>query len=121
MASRRTGRKIKYDKSFLDLVDTRYSCRDYDPDRPVEHEKLVQCIEAARLAPSACNSQPWHFTVIEERDKILEVAKCLQDSGMNKFTDNAGALIVINEEYAKLKALIAEKWTAKPMLRSISA
>lgn len=94
---------------FSDLVDTRYSCRDYDPERPVEHEKLVQCIEAARLAPSACNSQPWHFTVIEERDKILEAAKCLQNSGMNKFTDNAGALIVINEEYAKLKALIAEK------------
>lgn len=40
---------------------------------------------------------------------ILKTAKCLQDSGMNKFADRAGALIVINEEPATLKAVIAEK------------
>ncbi len=94
---------------FMNLVNARYSCRDYDPERPVEHERLVQCIEAARLAPSACNSQPWHFTVIENREKLLAASKCLQDSGMNKFADNAGALIVVNEEPATLKAVIAEK------------
>ena len=94
---------------FMTLVQARYSCRDYDPDRPVEHEKLIQCLEAARLAPSACNSQPWHFTVVEGREMILKTAKCLQESGMNQFTDNAGALIVINEEPAILKAVIAEK------------
>lgn len=96
-------------KDFMTLVNERYSCRDYDPNRPVEHEKLVQCIEAARLAPSACNSQPWHFTVVENREMLLKTAQCLQDSGMNKFADNAGALIVINEEPATLKAVIAEK------------
>ncbi len=94
---------------FMTLVQARYSCRDYDPDRPVEHEKLIQCLEAARLAPSACNSQPWHFTVVESREMILKTAKCLQESGMNQFADNAGALIVINEEPAILKAVIAAK------------
>lgn len=94
---------------FMALVNERYSCRDYDADRPVEHEKLLQCIEAARLAPSACNSQPWHFTVVEDREMVLKTAKCLQDSGMNHFTDQAGALIVINEEPATLKAVIAQK------------
>ena len=90
---------------FMTLVQARYSCRDYDPDRPVEHEKLIQCLEAARLAPSACNSQPWHFTVVEGREMILKTAKCLQESGMNQFTDNAGALIVINEEPVDLDGL----------------
>lgn len=94
---------------FMTLVNDRYSCRDYDPDRLVEHDKLVHCIEAARLAPSACNSQPWHFTVVEDRAMILKTAQCLQESGMNKFVDNASALIVINEEPATLKAVIAEK------------
>ena len=94
---------------FMTLVQARYSCRDYDPAKPVEHEKLIQCLEAARLAPSACNSQPWHFTVVESREMILKTAKCLQESGMNQFADNAGALIVINEEPAILKAVIAAK------------
>ena len=46
-------------KDFFDLIARRESCRNYDPNKKVETEKLVKCIEAARLAPSACNSQPW--------------------------------------------------------------
>lgn len=44
-------------KDFFDLIARRESCRNYDPNKKVETEKLVKCIEAARLAPSACNSQ----------------------------------------------------------------
>ncbi|MDP4282371.1 MAG: nitroreductase family protein, partial [Bacteroidota bacterium] len=44
---------------FLNLVRNRQSVRAYNPDRPVEPEKLERCIEAVRLAPSACNAQPW--------------------------------------------------------------
>ena len=94
---------------FLELAERRYSCRDYDPERKVEHEKLVRCIEAARLAPSACNSQPWHFTVVESRDVIQEAARYLQISGINKFAPQVGALIVLNEEPAALKSAIAEQ------------
>lgn len=35
-------------------------------DKPVEREKINACLEAARLAPSACNSQPWHYIVLDE-------------------------------------------------------
>lgn len=35
-------------------------------DKPVEREKINACLEAARLAPSACNSQPWHYIVIDD-------------------------------------------------------
>ena len=43
---------------FLEIAQTRQSCRSYAPERPVEPEKLSAVLEAGRLAPSACNSQP---------------------------------------------------------------
>lgn len=46
---------------FLEIAKSRQSCRAYDRSRPVEREKLLACLEAARLAPSACNAQPYHF------------------------------------------------------------
>ena len=49
---------------FLQLVASRQSDRAYDMTRPVEPEKLERILEAARLAPSACNAQPWKFVVI---------------------------------------------------------
>ena len=45
---------------YLEIARARQSCRAYDATRPVEEEKLLTCLEAARLAPSACNAQPYH-------------------------------------------------------------
>lgn len=59
---------------FLDLVSSRFSCRCYLPD-PVPKEDVVRILEAARLAPSACNKQPWRFAVITDealRTRLLE-------------------------------------------------
>ena len=59
---------------FTELVAARYSCRDYKTD-PVPREALEQMMEAARLAPSACNRQPWRFVVATEpglRARLLE-------------------------------------------------
>ena len=82
---------------FFDLINTRESCRSYDIGRPVEEEKLTAVLEAARLAPSACNGQPYHFTVCRG-DKAKEAAKLTQGMGMNKFASQAPVLIVISEE-----------------------
>ena len=46
--------------NFTEIALTRQSCRSYDETREVEQEKLDSVLEAARLAPSACNSQPYH-------------------------------------------------------------
>ena len=46
-------------------IETRRSVRKF-ADKPVEREKIMQCLEAARLAPSACNSQPWHYIVLDD-------------------------------------------------------
>ena len=53
---------------FLQLVQARQSDRSYDKERPVEPEKLERVLEAARLAPSACNAQPWRFVVITDKE-----------------------------------------------------
>lgn len=58
---------------FLELANRRQSTRKYDTNKPVESEKIVRIIEAARLAPSACNAQPWHFVVVNESELIEEV------------------------------------------------
>jgi len=59
---------------FIDIAKTRYSCRSYLP-AMVENKKLMQVLEAARVAPSAVNYQPWHFIVIQEaanKEKVIE-------------------------------------------------
>lgn len=50
---------------FLELAKLRQSCRAYDETREVEPEKLQAILEAGRLAPSACNSQPYRITVCQ--------------------------------------------------------
>jgi nitroreductase len=88
---------------FFDLINRRESCRDYDG-RPVEREKLLACLQAARIAPSACNSQPWRYFVISG-ETVPEIAKLTQLAGQNRFTDKAAAFAVVVEEEAVLSKL----------------
>lgn len=82
--------------NFIELVQKRYSCRKFLP-LPVEEEKIIQCIEAARLAPSACNAQPWKFVVVNDislKEKLTEKAT----SGIykiSKFIKQAPVIIVV--------------------------
>ena len=62
--------------NFLELIKLRQSVRKYS-DKPVEREKIERCIEAARLAPSACNAQPWKYIVIDEPELKEKVARKL--------------------------------------------
>ena len=82
---------------FTEIAKNRQSCRKYDTSRAVEEEKILSILEAARLAPSACNGQPYHLTVCTG-DTAALVAKATTEKGMNKFASDAKALIVISEE-----------------------
>ena len=94
--------------NFMEIVQNRQSCRSYNTDRPVEKEKLEAILEATRLAPSACNGQPYHLTVCRG-DVAREVAAGTMGMGMNKFAVQAPILIVISEEpYVKTAALGAK-------------
>ena len=83
--------------NFTEIAKIRQSCRKYDPTREVEEEKLTAILESARLAPSACNGQPYHLTVCRG-ETALAVAKATTEKGMNKFAPDAPVLIVISEE-----------------------
>ena len=94
--------------NFLEIAKARQSCRSYDPQRPVEDEKLETILEAVRLSPSACNGQPYHLTVCRG-ETAAAVAKAVQGMGMNKFASQAPILIVISEmPYVKSAALGAK-------------
>ena len=75
---------------FSELIQKRQSDRKYK-DEPVRKEDIVKCLEAARLAPSACNSQPWKFVVVEDKAALKEMSEAAIGLGMNKFTAGAQA------------------------------
>lgn len=94
--------------NFLEIAQTRQSCRAYEAARSVEQEKLAAVLEAARLAPSACNAQPYHFTVCQG-EAAKAAAKACQGLGMNKFASQAPVLIIISEQpYSKSAAMGAK-------------
>jgi nitroreductase len=82
--------------TVLDLIRTRTSVRKYGP-RPVPRGVLDRCLEAARLAPSACNSQPWSFVVVDDKALRQRVAAKAFSGlfSMNAFARDAAALIVV--------------------------
>lgn len=95
---------------FLSLVRRRQSVRGYDP-RPVEKEKLERCLEAARLAPSACNAQPWSFVVVDRPDLKNRLADLTADRWLplNHWTKQAPIHVVVVVERANLTAHIGAK------------
>lgn len=94
--------------NFLEIANARQSCRSYDETKPVEQEKLDAILEAVRLAPSACNGQPYHVTVCRG-EKAKQAAKACQGMGMNKFASQAPVLLVVSEEdYVKSAAMGAK-------------
>lgn len=85
---------------FSQMVLKRQSCRSFDADKPIEREKLEELMNTVSMAPSACNSQPWHFTVVTEPELLVKTADCLNLNGGNSFTKACRAFIVITEEKA---------------------
>lgn len=94
--------------NFTELSKLRQSCRKYNPEKAVEEEKISAIFEAANLAPSACNSQPYNVTVAKGI-KAKEVAKATTGMGMNSFTADAPVMLVIAEgTYSKTAAMGAK-------------
>jgi nitroreductase len=101
---------------FLELVHRRQSVRAYDPVRPVERQKLDRCIEALRLAPSACNAQPWKLVIVDDPELKKKVVKAASAKwlGMNHFTNQAQILVVIVREGPNLTSKLGTILKNKP-------
>lgn len=87
---------------LFEALALRQSCRNY-AEQPVELEKLKKCVEAAQLAPSACNSQPWSFVLVQSEEKVKAVRANILDVGFNRFVEQTPAFIAIVEEPAYLR------------------
>lgn len=94
--------------NFIEIAQNRQSCRRYCTDRYVEKEKIDALLQAARLAPSACNGQPYHLTVCRG-EAAKKVAIATKGVGLNHFVDQAPVMIVISEEDYVASAALGAK------------
>jgi nitroreductase len=79
--------------TFLELAGRRQSVREYLP-LQVERDKIERCLEAARLAPSASNAQPWRFVVADDPQLVRELGK----AAYNRFTRSVPAFVAVVRE-----------------------
>ncbi|HQP91851.1 MAG TPA: nitroreductase family protein, partial [Candidatus Omnitrophota bacterium] len=84
---------------LLNLIKNRQSVRSYTQE-PVARELIEKCIEAARLAPSACNSQPWYFVIVDSPELKNKLAEKIFTGAfsMNAFAKNAPVIIAVVSE-----------------------
>ena len=94
---------------YFDLIRRRESCRNFDPNRPVEKEKLQRCAEAAWIAPSACNGQPWHYLIVTNQELVEKLRPLMMELNMNKFVKSCPAFAVVLEENTILKVSLSQK------------
>jgi nitroreductase len=99
--------------TFLELVQSRQSDRAY-LDTPVEREKIERILETVRLAPSACNAQPWKFIVVTDPEKRTQVAEATSNKvlSMNHFSRHAPVQVVVLEESANFTSNLGG-WISK--------
>lgn len=81
---------------LLDLIKKRKSIRRYE-DKAIENEKLELILEAGRLAPSACNRQPWRFIIIQNQDKIKEITKTYDRSNYDNYRKTPLLIVVCGD------------------------
>ena len=93
--------------ALLDLLKHRKSIRNF-LDIPIAREKIMMCLEAARLAPSACNSQPWKFIVVDERPLKVKLGEAAFGGiyAMNYFAKTAPVIVAVVSEKSKFSARI---------------
>lgn len=83
-------------KSFLELAIERCSCRKFETDRAIPRELLENIMSAAVAAPSSFNEQPWRYVVVDETQRVKQLAECINDD-KSGFCKDASAFVVVME------------------------
>ncbi len=91
--------------NLSELIQKRQSDRKYES-RPVSRELVMKCLEAARLAPSACNSQPWKFVVVDDAALLPQMGAAAAGMGMNGFAREVPVIVAVVLEKMNLTARI---------------
>src|SRR5664280_3076275 len=94
-------------KTIFDLIVSCQSDRKYS-DNAVEKEKLDRIVEAGRMAPSACNAQPWKFIVVTDPQLVLQIADAASAKliGMNSFVAQAPVILAIVRENPNMSSKV---------------
>ncbi len=100
---------------FMELVNKRSSIRKYQS-LSVERRLILKAAEAARLAPSACNAQPWHFVIVDEPEQVRKLAKAtvLPLSKLNRFVEKAPVIIAVVSEPPNVSSSLGGYIKKKP-------
>ena len=85
---------------FWELVKSRYSCRSYQP-QCVEQEKLEYVMECVRLAPSACNKQPWRFRIVSSEEERKALCECYEREWFRSAPLYIVASVLHDEEWVR--------------------
>ena len=96
---------------FLEMMRNRRSCRAYDPAKTVSREELLKIVEAGRLTPSGCNSQPWKFIVVdspEAKEKLCDAVVLKNGSTGAPWRHDVSAFIILVEQKANVMPMVAE-------------
>jgi len=89
------------DLMIIKAIKDRRSIRKYN-ETPVPREKIEALLEAAMLAPSACNSRPWRFVVITRREVLDKLADCHKYAKMLRKAPVAIVICALADEQAKI-------------------
>ena len=98
---------------FLDMMKQRKSCRSFDPAKAVSRGDLLKIIEAGRLSPSGCNSQPWKFIVVdspEAKTKLCDAIVVENGATGAPWRHQVSAFIILVEQPAKVKPIVEEHY-----------
>ena len=98
---------------FLEMMQKRRSCRAYDPAKSVSREELIKIVEAGRLTPSGCNSQPWKFIVIdspEAKEKLCDAVVVENGVTGAPWRDQVSAFIIFVEQPANVKPVVVDHY-----------
>ena len=96
---------------FLEIMRQRRSCRSFDPARQVSREDLLKLVEAGRLSPSGCNSQPWKFIVVdspEAKAKLCDAVVLENGDTGAPWREQVSAFIIFVEQPAKVMPCVSE-------------
>lgn len=80
--------------NFLELIQQRESVRNYDPDKLISQDILLQIAEAGRLAPSAANRQPWRIIFVSSPEALSALK---QTYNRDWFADAPHVLVVVGD------------------------
>ena len=98
---------------FHEMMQQRKSCRAYQPDKVIPREDLLKIVEAGRLSPSGCNSQPWKFIVVdspEAKEKLCDAVVVGNGVTGAPWRHNVSAFIIFVEQPAKVMPSVIEHY-----------